>query len=94
MMFQIAGMPWESTEVVSIISAVEMEFPPAIINGCYFYYTKRIWGTVGEFGLNHTYKNHQNCMDIFRKVMALGLLALNFVSGCMHVNTDEWISKE
>ena len=87
---QLTGIPWQPTEFIcdfeqAIIAAVEWEFPLAAIDGCYFHYTKSLWKRIGELGLIHAYKNDQMFKEIIRKIMALGFLPLNFVSGVFNV---------
>ena len=47
--------------------------------------TLKVYGRVGEFGLIAPYKNDQAFKGIVRKIMALGFLPLQFVSGVFDV---------
>ena len=75
---QLTGIAWQPTKFIcdfeqSIISAIEVEFPQATINGCYFHYTKSLRRKVGEFGLIHAYRTDQEFKgNIIRTIMALG----------------------
>ena len=71
----------------AIIAAVEIEFPHATIDGCYFHFTKSLWRKVSEVGLVVDYKNDDNLKNVIRKVMALGFLPLNFIVQVFNIPT-------
>ena len=88
---QLTGIACQPTEFIcdfeqSIISAIEVEFPLATINGCYFHYTKSLWKKVGAFGLIHAYRTDEEFKrNIIRKVMSLGFLPINFIRGVFDI---------
>ena len=88
----LSGHPWHPRSFIcdfeqAIIAAVEIEFPHATIDGCYFHFNKGLWRKVSEVGLIVDYKNDDNLKNVIRKVMALGFLPLNFIVQVFNILT-------
>lgn len=57
---------------MSLISAIQTEFPQASLHGCYFHYCQSIWRKVQELGLTTAYRRQRSVKNIIRRVMSLG----------------------
>lgn len=64
---------------ISLISAIQTEFPQASLHGCYFHFCQSIWRKVQELGLTTAYRQQRSVKNLIRKVMSLGYLPLAIV---------------
>ena len=88
----LSGHPWQPRSFIcdfeqAIIAAVEIEFPHATVDRCYFHFNKSLWRKVSEVGLIVDYKNDDNLKNVIRKVMGTRISFFKFhCSGVQHPN--------
>jgi hypothetical protein len=77
---------------ISLMSAIEAEFPQATVKGCFFHFTQSIWRRVLELGLARPYKHDRKLSNFVRKLMAMAyiptaLVRQNFqlIHGCRSI---------
>ena len=76
---QVSGQHLNPTRVVtdfevSLISAIETEFPQSTVKGCYFHFTQSVWRRVVELGLAVPFKRDKALSNFVRKLMSLAYL--------------------
>ncbi|KAH3837142.1 hypothetical protein DPMN_110521 [Dreissena polymorpha] len=54
--------------------AIREVFPDAVIRGCVFYFTQRIYRKINTEGLSTAYQQHGDKFEFFRKIMSLPYL--------------------
>lgn len=59
---------------ISLISALQAEFPHTELHGCYFHFCQALWRKVQDLGLTTAYRRHKSVKNIVRKIMSLGYL--------------------
>ena len=55
------------------------------IDGCYFHFTQSLRKKVSELGLVNPYRNYVILKSVIRKLMAMGFLPLNFITGTFYI---------
>ena len=66
-------------------TALETEFPLAMVGGCYFHFNQSLLRKIQELGLAVPYHQDRTLARVIRKIMALGYLPLALVQ--MNFNT-------
>jgi hypothetical protein len=59
---------------ISMISAIQSEFPRTTVHGCYFHFRQSLWRKVQELGMTTVYRQNRFLKKVIRKIMSLGYL--------------------
>lgn len=59
---------------ISLISAIQAEFPNTTVRGCYFHFCQSLWRKVQQLGLASEYRQNRSVKKVIRKIMSLGYL--------------------
>ena len=77
---------WSAEKIISdfetcLISAVQTEFPNAVLWGCYFHFTQVIFRRVQILGLQMAHRRDEQVKMLFRIFMSVGFLPMNEIGG-------------
>jgi hypothetical protein len=59
---------------MSMMNALQMEFPTSALSGCYFHFNQSLWRHIQQIGLARDYQQDRRLNKVIRRVMAIGFL--------------------
>ena len=62
-----------------LVKSLELQFPSACIDGCYFHFTQCLWRKVQSLGLVEEYKEDGSIRQFIQKSAAIAFVPSNFV---------------
>ena len=54
-----------------LVKSLELQFPSACIDGCYFHFTQCLWRKVQSLGLVEEYKEDGSISNLYKRVQPL-----------------------
>ena len=95
---RLTGREWLPDELMcdfkqALISSIETELPLSQIDGCYFHFIQSLRKKVGDLGLINPYRNYAILKSVIRKLMAMGFLPLNFITGTFHILSTSYLTR-
>ena len=64
---------------LALVQSLEIQFPSAVIHGCFFHFSQCLWRKVQSLGLSDQYKNDAVIRSFIKKTTALAFIPLAFV---------------